>query len=41
MNFGDNVRIEMFDEIGDSIFGVIRQTMVEYKSLNNDNIALL
>jgi len=32
MKFGDNVRIEMFDENGDSIFGAIQQTVVEYKS---------
>jgi len=31
MRFGDNVRIEMFDENGDSIFGAIDQTVVEYK----------
>ena len=31
MKFGDNVRIEMFDESGDSIFGAIEQTVVEYK----------
>lgn len=34
MKFGDNVRIEMFDENGDSIFGAIEQTVVEYKSVN-------
>ena len=32
MKFGDHVRIEMFDENGDSIFGAIQQTVVEYKS---------
>ena len=32
MKFGDNVRIEMFDENGFSIFGAIQQTVVEYKS---------
>ena len=31
MKFGDSVRIEMFDENGDSIFGAIEQTVVEYK----------
>ena len=32
MKFGDNVRIEMFDETGASIFGAIDQTVVEYKN---------
>ena len=32
MKFGDSVRIEMFDENGDSIFGAIEQTVVEYKA---------
>lgn len=32
MKFGDKVRIEMFDDNGDSIFGTIDQTVVEYKS---------
>ena len=32
MQFGDQVRIEMFDEKGHSIFGAIDQTVVEYKS---------
>jgi fumarylacetoacetate (FAA) hydrolase len=32
MQFGDQVRIEMFDESGDSIFGAIDQTVVEYKN---------
>ena len=32
MNFGDQVRIEMFDANGDSIFGAIDQTVVEYKA---------
>ena len=32
MKFGDNVRIEMFDENGDSIFGAIEQTVVQYKN---------
>ncbi|QDP00629.1 fumarylacetoacetate hydrolase family protein [Thalassotalea sp. PS06] len=31
MQFGDKVRIEMFDANGDSIFGSIDQTVVEYK----------
>ncbi|TLU64853.1 fumarylacetoacetate hydrolase family protein [Thalassotalea litorea] len=31
MQFGDKVRIEMFDHNGDSIFGTIDQTVVEYK----------
>jgi len=31
MNFGDKVRIEMLDQQGDSIFGAIEQTVVEYK----------
>ncbi|PHS15715.1 MAG: 2-keto-4-pentenoate hydratase [Kangiella sp.] len=31
MQFGDQVRIEMFDEKGLSIFGAIDQTVVEYK----------
>ncbi len=31
MSFGDQVRIEMFDKAGDSIFGAIDQTVVEYK----------
>ncbi len=31
MNFGDSVRIEMFDGQGDSIFGAIEQQVVEYK----------
>jgi fumarylacetoacetate (FAA) hydrolase len=32
MQFGDTVRIEMFDEVGLSIFGAIDQRVVEYKS---------
>ena len=32
MKFGDQVRIEMFDSNGDSIFGAIDQRVVEYKS---------
>lgn len=32
MKFGDHVRIEMFDQKGDSIFGAIDQTVVEYKA---------
>ncbi len=32
MNFGDTVRIEMFDKDGASIFGAIDQTVVEYKA---------
>jgi fumarylacetoacetate (FAA) hydrolase len=32
MNFGDTVRIEMFDENGLSIFGAIDQKVVEYKA---------
>lgn len=32
MKFGDKVRIEMLDENGQSIFGTIDQTLVEYKS---------
>ncbi|MBU2925219.1 fumarylacetoacetate hydrolase family protein [Colwellia sp. 1_MG-2023] len=31
MKFGDKVRIEMFDDNGDSIFGAINQKVVEYK----------
>jgi fumarylacetoacetate (FAA) hydrolase len=31
MNFGDSVRIEMFDSQGDSIFGAIDQQVVKYK----------
>lgn len=31
MSFGDKVRIEMFNEDGDSIFGAIDQQVVEYK----------
>lgn len=31
MQFGDKVRIEMFDAAGESIFGSIDQTVVEYK----------
>ncbi|MFD2166289.1 fumarylacetoacetate hydrolase family protein [Thalassotalea euphylliae] len=31
MQFGDKVRIEMFDEEGNTIFGSIDQTVVEYK----------
>lgn len=31
MQFGDTVRIEMFDNNGDSIFGAIDQKVVEYK----------
>jgi fumarylacetoacetate (FAA) hydrolase len=31
MSFGDTVRIEMFNEDGDSIFGSIDQQVVEYK----------
>lgn len=31
MQFGDQVRIEMFDAQGDSIFGAIDQQVVEYK----------
>ncbi|TMM46805.1 fumarylacetoacetate hydrolase family protein [Colwellia ponticola] len=32
MSFGDTVRIEMFDNDGDSIFGAIDQQVVEYKA---------
>lgn len=32
MSFGDKVRIEMFDDAGQSIFGAINQTVVEYKA---------
>lgn len=32
MSFGNTVRIEMFDEKGDSIFGAINQKVVEYKT---------
>ncbi|RHW75615.1 fumarylacetoacetate hydrolase family protein [Colwellia sp. RSH04] len=32
MSFGDQVRIEMFDDAGQSIFGAINQTVVEYKA---------
>lgn len=32
MKFGDKVRIEMFDDNGNSIFGAIDQVVVEYKS---------
>jgi fumarylacetoacetate (FAA) hydrolase len=31
MQFGDQVRIEMFNDQGNSIFGAIEQTVVEYK----------
>lgn len=31
MKFGDNIRIEMNDDSGQSIFGVIDQTVVQYK----------
>lgn len=31
MQYGDTVRIEMFDEHGESIFGPIEQTLVEYR----------
>lgn len=31
MQYGDNVRIEMFDDRGESIFGPIEQTLVEYR----------
>jgi len=31
MQFGNTVRIEMFDKMGDSIFGSIDQTVVQYK----------
>ena len=30
MRFGDQVRIEMFDEDGESIFGAIEQKVVQY-----------
>lgn len=32
MKFGDHVRIEMFDDNGNSIFGAIDQKVVEYKA---------
>ncbi len=32
MQFGDTVRIEMFDNNGDSIFGAINQKVIEYKA---------
>ena len=31
MQFGDTVRIEMFDERGESIFGAIEQTVERYR----------
>ncbi|NAW67414.1 fumarylacetoacetate hydrolase family protein [Photobacterium halotolerans] len=31
MKFGDTVKIEMFDDNGDSIFGAIEQTVVKYQ----------
>ncbi|MDO6706090.1 fumarylacetoacetate hydrolase family protein [Photobacterium sp. 1_MG-2023] len=31
MKFGDTVKIEMFDDQGDSIFGAIEQTVVKYE----------
>lgn len=31
MQFGDNVRIEMFDDAGKTIFGAIEQKVVQYK----------
>lgn len=34
MQFGDRVRIEMFDKAGDSIFGSIDQLVVEYPGVN-------
>ncbi|PCI73413.1 MAG: 2-keto-4-pentenoate hydratase [Gammaproteobacteria bacterium] len=38
MQFGDQVRIEMFDEKGLSIFGAIDQSVVEYKPNSPANI---
>ena len=32
MKFGDTIRVEMFDQQGDSIFGAIEQTIVQYES---------
>ncbi len=32
MKFGDTIRVEMFDQQGDSIFGAIEQTIVRYAS---------
>lgn len=32
MKFGDSIKIEMFDETGQSIFGAIDQIVVEYKA---------
>ncbi len=32
MKFGDRIRIEMLDDNGDSIFGAIDQTVIEYQS---------
>jgi len=32
MKFGDSIRVEMFDRQGDSIFGAIEQTIVQYES---------
>jgi fumarylacetoacetate (FAA) hydrolase len=31
MSFGDTIKVEMFDDSGNSIFGAIEQTMVRYK----------
>ena len=36
MRFGDRVKIEMLDTEGNSIFGSIEQTVVEYQGANND-----
>ncbi|WP_131781486.1 fumarylacetoacetate hydrolase family protein [Legionella gresilensis] len=33
MRFGDKIRIEMLDEQGNSLFGVIEQTLTQYKGL--------
>lgn len=37
--FGDSVRIEMFNEKGDSIFGAIDQTFVEYAATKKEQTA--
>lgn len=31
MRFGDTIKIEMFDDNGDSIFGAIEQTVESYR----------
>ena len=32
MSYGDTIRVEMFDQQGDSIFGAIEQKIVRYDS---------